>query len=1018
MPSTCFLGSWDSVGRLSGKAPNLARPAQHLSEAPVRVVEAAMRKAARTIFSEPHEDDFMSQRVLIKHVLRMCVGVETSLFHLDKETLTFSTPSRPDLRLEATSCTVIKSILDQFTQIGTHFARLEHISNSFPSYMLVNPTELIFYDGLRSFLSLVRASIMEVYDMSMADAHTGLITVLHRMDSLGFFLEQLAHICGCASNVSKSASDQFVLPASGELLTRIYVLLESLENQSLSETSRESVLKQILLSLFQQVSRPLVDLFSALVGIQNGKVEDAFDSILSPVATVSNLNLALNQIKDSRVIPSFIPSDLIDAASHAGFCLQLLQSFNPNHQLFVPSDEQKLKLSIVFLPTEVQLFRHSITLHMKAYWKDMLVRETDVRKKHEEQIANRRTELLNIQKKREEYIAASKAARASSKINTKTAKWRVQVENFLAEVAEYRNQQELRRLEELEELLQQQREDDAQFRAKEEIMKLELEAQYKEKMAALELKAMKTEWSLKRGALIDKRRSVMFNDEMFLKPVDESTDSITSDDEYLLAREEPIMEETANTESPLSTEENVQFNDQQAAEENLSIVNSDMVEDVDSKLELVEPLQKTESAASNTIALAADLEYKADSADENIELDVNEKVTLQPTSGLQTLSDTEQEPSKAKENSATCSCHGIVQYLCPTPTMTLVESVKNSSDFNIFNTTSLETILEMTLFKAIHSRCDLISQETLLVLVRDLKLKEELDLLGNAFFLNDHEFTDYVLSQCRPLIPGQGMKKIQDSSSLVWNELKKVNPKLKLIRSESTTREIAVRLQYLAKAPFNYILTPDSLQTYNSFFSLLQATKLCLSDLHCLRIPRGSKVESGLMVRFRMESIEFVSSILQYFHEVGLSPWHMFKAALLEFETSAQSNILGSGGLNKMDNGKYRITDLKSLKRAHEQMLSQISWYFLLWKEQKPVFSLLMELFDDIRGICQMNIPDASQAIHAFRQKLGIFVKVVIKMKHLDLSATSKSASVGQNYGSLSALLLFINFNRYYSKED
>ncbi|KAJ3073545.1 Gamma-tubulin complex component 6 [Podochytrium sp. JEL0797] len=1094
-----FLPSWDFAGCWAQPAPVLVR-AKLLSEAPANVVEAAMRKHARTVFSSAQEESFMDQRVLVKHALNMCMGIETSLFKLDKPSMAFRVPSRPDLRIEATSHTTIERIMARFAAVGTHFSRLEFFTTSFPSYELVNPTELIFYDGLRSFLSLIRASVMSITDSFATDRNMGFWNVLQTIEPLGYFLESLAEICGCAITTDDTLPNAATLPpfslnarlpSSGELLSRIYCMLVALENQCFPGNSREAVLREILVSLFKRVCGPLVDVLAALVGIQNagcGAVEPGggmFDEYLSPVASFLDVSLAMTQIQDPKIMPSFIHRELIDAALHSGFCLQLLQTFNPNHQLFVVENYRKMQLSIVVHSSEVALYRKSITEHVKSYWSELLNRESTLKERQESQIAERRSELLQMQRDRNERAFKPKP---NPKLTSKKSNWRAQVETFLTQLADFRTQRELEELQESEALLHLEVLRRARVVEEEAALAREMEVEHEKRMKELEERAMLAEWALKRGELAELRRGVLLNDDVFLEVREEGGGEDVP--EVVVLQEVSVdshKEVFVNTHKEVTVgsekEVSVDFHEDTSFEESfvsaLDFVDEsgggaggEEVESVDvggaSGLELADLLVASSTESEPSASSSESVEEQVGASvharfrqispaegpgiqeePETLELvpthipDETEAKILANMKGLAVK-------SVAVQATKTCSCHGIVEYLCPTPSLKLAGTITRLDPTSVvMDATSLDVILEMTLFKAVYSRCDVISQETLLVLIRDLKLKEELNLLGNAFFLNDAEFIDLVLAQSQPH-HAQYWDSVRrfGSSGSVCGELAKPDSKLKLTRTPSppsSTRHGArapatVSLRYFAKPPFTYLLTPESLRKYESFFSLLVKVKLCLPALHGInassfgqtaRTNSNANSTKILITRFRMESIAFISSLLQYFHEVGVSPWHRFKTSLSAFETAQVSMpfkngsrreeaVTGGGG------SLYRISDLKSLKHAHVMMLDQIGWYLLLKREQKPIMDVLVQVLEGIRGVCGRigegggGGEGVEEEVRRVREKVSIFVKVVRRMKDLDggVGGSGRGGGFGgKDYASLEALLLFVNFNRFYADE-
>ncbi|KAI9345232.1 Spc98 family-domain-containing protein [Obelidium mucronatum] len=1037
--SELFLPSWDMLGNIldvKGKAFN-PQPVKLLSEESAHISEAAMRKFSQTLFSNPKEFNFMSRRMLLKSCLAMCVGVESSIFKVDQKTQSFQVPSRPDLRIESTSNAVYKEIIHQFASFGSHFFRLERLSMSYPSYKIINATELIFYDGLRSFLSLIRSSVLSANDYVAGNPYAGFLTVWNMIEPLDTLLQSMAEICECSIDNEKYPRNSEIL-SSASLLSRIHDVLVSLESQYLAP--HQQVLQHVLGSLFKRACNPLTEMLSVLVGAQRGASVNHFESFFSPTVSRLDLDTAMAQIQDASLIPSFIPPKIVAAVQHSGFCLQLLRSFNPNHQLFLINDKHETKLDIVLQPSEVALYRKEVHQFFNTYSSYLFARESDVHQSMQAQILQRRNELINIQQKREEYVLEFTQKRLQKR-NNKQTKWKSQVQEFLLQLAEYRHNEEIKKLQEAEEALQRQRKMAEELQAEQEAAKREMELAHSKRMADLEMKSMKADWALRRGELTEKRRNLLKEDIFMLEAEVGSIDQKSLEDtvqsqEIKIEAANEILESAESaligfeTSAICSEEEgNIIEETKAILHEETPVMDSaedDIVAEVDYDSNNQKASNQSESSALVLPAIASaegpDTSSLLFSASVPVKANVNSNMLNALESGAFNL-------ASPVIKRSTCSCHGILTYLCPSPMLRLnPDDALPARDIQYSDSTSLDVVLEMTLFNAIYARCDLISQETLLVFIRDLKLRDELSLIGGAFFLKDFDFSKFAMAQAKPHSPEchQSLKEFLEIGTGVCGELNKRNSKFKLVRPVIATSTHNLSLQYFLKAPFDYLLTPQSIQKYNSLFSLLLQTKLCLADLHRLTLPRESGIKSSLLIRFRMEAIEFISSLLQYFHEEGLSPWHKFMNSLLACETG-QSASAGFSSLS-VGNGlkeppTYRITDLKSLKTAHEMMLNQITWYLLLETGQKPMMNILLQVFEDVRRICEsaaIGSSEVDQDIHSVRQKISIFIKVADKMKHLDVVDSGQNMGNGnfgsKDYGSLNSLLVFVNFNKYYSR--
>ncbi|KAI8620588.1 hypothetical protein BC830DRAFT_497465 [Chytriomyces sp. MP71] len=313
--------------------------------------------------------------------------------------------------------------------------------------------------------------------------------------------------------------------------------------------------------------------------------------------------------------------------------------------------------------------------------------------------------------------------------------------------------------------------------------------------------------------------------------------------------------------------------------------------------------------------------------------------------------------------------------------------------------------------------------QTLLVLVRDLKLPDEIRMLGTGFFLRDADFAYYASQLSRQIMQQRvGLQlgeqhRVKLPETGFCEQLIRPGCRFQLTRLDHSDR---VTLKYSPKPGFESILTVSAMQRYERLFGLLLEANMCLYELQ--RMHAGWRHQQKgertvVFLRFRMEAMEFVSSVLRYFHEVGLAPWHLFLVSL----DACEGVGVSAGGEERWScprgRDRFPVRDLKTLKEAHDSMLDQICWFLLLGPEQGSVLEVLRDIFSCIRFVCGLvgrayTLPQLVEAVARLKGQIDVFVKVLTRMKHLDAPAGLGDATIG--YGALESLLLFVNFNRYY----
>ncbi|KAA6408525.1 MAG: spc97 spc98 family [Lasallia pustulata] len=153
-----------------------------------------------------------------------------------------------------------------------------------------------------------------------------------------------------------------------------------------------------------------------------------------------------------------------------------------------------------------------------------------------------------------------------------------------------------------------------------------------------------------------------------------------------------------------------------------------------------------------------------------------------------------------------------------------------------------------------------------------------------------------------------------------------------------------LRLQYKPPAPLESVITPSSLDKYDTLFKLLlRVTRMLYVVNQLFHDARkcgshrwaNKNASSGPTVhRFRIDGHHFVSAVAGYFFDVVEETWRVFEDKLNEIETRLDD-----------DHASGEVEGLHQLRDYHERVLDRIMFALFLRKRQEQVMGLLEEIF-------------------------------------------------------------------------
>jgi hypothetical protein len=183
-----------------------------------------------------------------------------------------------------------------------------------------------------------------------------------------------------------------------------------------------------------------------------------------------------------------------------------------------------------------------------------------------------------------------------------------------------------------------------------------------------------------------------------------------------------------------------------------------------------------------------------------------------------------------------------------------------------------------------------------------------------------------------------------------------------------------LRLQYVAPAPLNLVISSTALDKYDYIFKfLLRLLRMIFVVSH---LPRDyADTESR---QFRSEAYHFVVTLTNYVFQTGIAEhWNDFDSFVATVEIRLnEEDVAGELGV--------RVTEgVASLRDAHEKCLDSILFALLLRKRQRKIMALVEEVFDHILLFAKIQYPDAQQGEESvktlyakLRGKIRVFLSV------------------------------------------
>ncbi|KAI4916275.1 hypothetical protein J4E85_010365, partial [Alternaria conjuncta] len=178
-----------------------------------------------------------------------------------------------------------------------------------------------------------------------------------------------------------------------------------------------------------------------------------------------------------------------------------------------------------------------------------------------------------------------------------------------------------------------------------------------------------------------------------------------------------------------------------------------------------------------------------------------------------------------------------------------------------------------------------------------------------------------------------------------------------------------LRLQYVAPAPLNLVITSTSLDKYDYIFKfLLRLLRMLFVVSHLPREYADSNARY-----FRTEAYHFVITLTNYVFQTGIAePWDDFDTLVRTVETRLnEEDAAGELGV--------RVTEgVASLRDSHERCLDSILFALLLRKRQRKIMVLVEEIFDHILLFAKMQNANTQQTEESVK---GLYAKLRGKVR-------------------------------------
>jgi len=181
-----------------------------------------------------------------------------------------------------------------------------------------------------------------------------------------------------------------------------------------------------------------------------------------------------------------------------------------------------------------------------------------------------------------------------------------------------------------------------------------------------------------------------------------------------------------------------------------------------------------------------------------------------------------------------------------------------------------------------------------------------------------------------------------------------------------------LRLQYVAPAPLNLVITTTALEKYDYIFKfLLRLLRMLFVVAH---VPRSYK--DTVSRQFRAEAYHFVITLTNYVFQTGIAePWADFDNFVATVERRLDEE-------DKARELGVRVTEgVASLRDAHERCLDSILFALLLRKRQKKIMGLVEDVFEHILLFAKMQSAGAQHEQYGDETVKGLYAKLRGKIR-------------------------------------
>lgn len=215
-----------------------------------------------------------------------------------------------------------------------------------------------------------------------------------------------------------------------------------------------------------------------------------------------------------------------------------------------------------------------------------------------------------------------------------------------------------------------------------------------------------------------------------------------------------------------------------------------------------------------------------------------------------------------------------------------------------------------------------------------------------------------------------------------------------------------LRLQYQAPAPLDEVITPASMEKYDTMFKfLLRLVRLLFT---VSRLPR--KGASSSTLGFILQASTFVNSCACYFFDTAIQMnWNEFERHLDQLDSAIQEE--DEQQLDMMRD----LGGIDELRKSHESCLDKMLFGLFLRKRHAKVMALLEEIFSLILKLdasCRKSNFEDSDIIplhSSFKSKVMLFGQVC-----QGLSGKKVSGIVSEMDNTVGHLLVMLDINGYY----